>query len=118
MYSGKNEELNALILSITSTYNSEISLNLLQDVQNLQKYGTNFVGFITEQFSMLAKDKSWRTREKFVNTFTYILNELGKVFFLENLKSLLLEFLIDSAFAVREAAAKVIQELLGILGVE
>jgi serine/threonine-protein phosphatase 2A regulatory subunit A len=115
-YVGKNQVLSEVIKTITYCYTSQVSLNLLQNIQNFRKFDQEFSETIKNQFLLLSKDKNWRIRKSFIISIKNIVESLDSSFFLEYLKEFVLEFIVDSVFSVRESAAALIRDLVEILG--
>ncbi|OMJ73411.1 hypothetical protein SteCoe_27891 [Stentor coeruleus] len=113
---GKNQVLSMLIKDLTSTYSSQISLNLIEDIHNMRDLYEDFENTMKSQFELLSKDKSWRVRQNFLNHFPYLVEKLGSGFFLANLKDIFIDLTVDPAFTVRETSSIVIIEIIKNLG--
>lgn len=111
-YVGKQESLINLLKDLISSYNPQMFLNLLKDIQNfcdVEQDSEKTVKFIMES---LAKDKNWRIRQSFLLSFPELCDCCGPEFVEKYLKSFLLGFCVDNAFSVRESAFGVMMELI------
>jgi len=64
----------------------------------------------------LAVDKNWRIRSITVEFLTFFAKKSGEDFFNEKFQKLLLDWLADKVYGVRETAVKCIKTLTDILG--
>ena len=117
-YIGKNEQLSALIQSLISSYSSQVSLNLLQNIEKLQENDSNFSEIVRIQAGLLLKDKSWRVRQSLANYLKYAMEALDEKVFVEYFKGILFELIVDSAFTVRETTAGVVYDLVVHMGTQ
>ena len=117
-YTGKQESLINLLKDLISSYNSQIFLNLLKDIQNfcdIEPDNEKTVKFIMES---LAKDRNWRVRQSFLLSFTELCDKCGFEFVEKFLKIFLIEFCMDNAFSVRETVCNVMVLLIQKIGKE
>lgn len=117
-YTGKQDSLINLLKDLISSYNSQIFLNLLKDIQNfcdIELDSEKTVKFIMEG---LAKDRNWRVRQSFLLSFTELCDNCGFEFVEKFLKKFLIEFCMDNAFSVRETACNVMVLLIKKIGKE
>lgn len=117
-FTGKNDQLSRILQNLTSSYSAQISLNLLENIQNLQGNNSNFEGFLKLQLELLLKDKQWRIRQSLANYIKAVKENIDEMSFAGFFKDTLLELAVDSAFCVRETAAEVFSSLILFFGLE
>jgi len=89
-------------------------LNLSSPVIGIELLSQSLLPAIVE----LAEDKNWRVRQAIIEYIPLLANQLGVVFFDEQLGNLCMSWLGDNVFSIREAATVNLKRLTEVFGVE
>jgi len=97
---------------------SEVRVNLFKHLEDL----TQVIDFDSLSQSLLpalnelAVDKNWRTRAAVVEFLPFFAQKMGEGFLNDKFSKILIDWLSDRIYGVREAAIKCVKSLIEILG--
>eukprot|EP00038_Savillea_parva_P007666 m.171747 g.171747 ORF g.171747 m.171747 type:complete len:588 (-) comp13414_c0_seq1:213-1976(-) len=118
---GKEQTLESLVplfIQLLRDENAETRLSVVSGLGKLNDVvGTDVViEHILPELQHLAEDIQWRVRLAMSEQFPALGKALGEESFDSYLTELLMNWLSDSVFAIRQSACKVLSELLGTFG--
>jgi serine/threonine-protein phosphatase 2A regulatory subunit A len=113
-----NDIILSIFLVLLRDEFSEVRVNLFKNLDDITKVidieslSQSLIPALTE----LAVDKNWRTRSNAVEFLPIFARKMGEDFFNEKFSKILIDWLMDKVFGVREAAVRCVKALTELLG--
>jgi len=106
-----NEVIVGMVIGLLNDDFSEVKFNLFRNLDDICKVVDMelIASPFTEALINLASDKNWRTRSIAVEYLPIFTKRLGEDYFNDKFSKILLEWLVDKIYGVREAAVKCVK---------